>query len=192
MQAPPLGPEQGFQDHGPAGADLARRHGARVFGRFACPGGRRRNAGPRQQKRGRRLVDAALDGARVVAHGHAKIVQGMEQAEPERYLFEAAGGDGAHEGAVGQRPSEAGQIEAMRPGAGIEGTVAEGDAHPVGAARRQRRAQPVGVPLRPLGEDRYPLNRPHTRRRYPRGPGRCSRRESCGRFRWRSRSPRRG
>ena len=61
-----------------------------------------------QQQAGHRLVDAALDGARVVVDRHAEFAQRMQHAEPLGHLLEAAAGDAAHQRRVGQLAAEAG------------------------------------------------------------------------------------
>ena len=65
-----------------------------------------------KQQAGHRLVDAALDGARVVVDGHAQFAQRVQDAQPHRHLLEAAAGDAAHQDGVGQPVAVARQIVA--------------------------------------------------------------------------------
>ncbi len=85
------------------------RHGIALMHRGE--GARRGDAGLLQEERGGGLVDAALDGARIVPHRHAELTQAMQQAEIERDLLERAARHEAHEGAFRQAVAEPGNGE---------------------------------------------------------------------------------
>ena len=92
-------------------ASRADGDGLGLFAADPGEGARRRDAGALNEERGGRLVDAALDGAGVVPHRHAELAQGVQHAEIERDLLEAAAGDEADEGPFGQPVAEAGNVE---------------------------------------------------------------------------------
>ena len=84
----PCEPNSGLSTSGP------RAHSRRTISRAVSRDSvvqvaRRRNAGAGEQEAGHRLVDAALDRARVVPHRHAEFAQRMEHAEPQRDRLEA-------------------------------------------------------------------------------------------------------
>ena len=62
---------------------------------------------------GHRLVDAALDRARVVVDRHAELAQRVQHAEAQGHLLEAAAGDAAHDHRIGQPAAEAGDHQAV-------------------------------------------------------------------------------
>ena len=100
-----LAAEQRLHDDGPAGLIMREfAGGLDAFG-GACQWDRQ--AGHLEQECGRRFIDAAFDDAGVVPYAHAAFAQRMQDAEAERDLFKAAGGNGADEGAIGQVAIEA-------------------------------------------------------------------------------------
>ena len=109
----PCEPNSGLSTSGPRAASRRddRARGVEVLHR---PGVRRRDAGAREQEARHRLVDAALDRARVVPHHDAELAQRMQDAEPHRHRLEAAARDGADQHGVGQPIAEAVEIEARR------------------------------------------------------------------------------
>ena len=70
----PCDPNSGLSTSAPAAVSRCAMARACVE-RLSRPGVGRRDAGARQQKAGRRFVDAALDGARVVPHHDAEFAQ---------------------------------------------------------------------------------------------------------------------
>src|SRR6476619_8654466 len=127
--------------------DLERRLGAR-----AGPGPGRRDAGLLQKEGGGGFVHAALDGARIVPHRDAKLAPGMEHAEIESDLLEAAARHEQHERTLRQMVAEAWNGEPGPGGRGQSASRKRDDKWPDSAcAEGARDAAPV--PLLALAEE---------------------------------------
>ena len=110
-----------------------------------------------QQKRRRRLVDAALDGAGVVPHAHAALAQRVQQAEAKGDLLQRALRDRADENGVRQLAVEAGNVDAALE-LRIERAARQRAYDDVGPAHAQRLGETPHMPVAALllEEERNP------------------------------------
>ena len=145
--------EQRLEHERTTGRALARDQALGDGERLGGPGGRGGDAGGMQQQAGHRLVDAALDGARIVVDRHAELAQRMQHTQPLGHLLEAAAGDAAHQHGVRQSVAEAGQHEAVPGLRGVDAAVGEIDAATRRAALAQRALQLARVPADAVGHD---------------------------------------
>ena len=136
---------------------LRRRAGAPALGlrrALARQRRRRRDAGAVQQEAGHGFVDAALDGAGIVDHGHAEPAERMQQAQAQRHLLERPGGDVAHQHGIGQRVGETGHGDAGAALAKDESAIGQRQHRRRGVALGEGLDQPPRVPVRRIDEDR--------------------------------------